>query len=58
MRPSGLALLIALVWPIAPSVALAGGGSTGWYRMEPPAGEASSFGYGVLDEAPLTRGNR
>jgi hypothetical protein len=58
MLPSGLALLIALVWVIAPSVALAGEGSTDWYLMEPPVDETSSVGYGVLDSAPLTRWTR
>jgi hypothetical protein len=57
MRRIGLALwTVALL--IAPFDSLASDGATRWYLLEPPVDETSNFGYGVLDQAPLTKWTR
>ena len=57
MRRIGLALwTVALL--IAPFDSLAGDGATRWYLLEPPVDGTSNFGYGVLDQAPLTKWTR
>jgi hypothetical protein len=57
MQRIGLALwTLALL--IAPFDSLASDGATRWYLLEPPVDETSNFGYGVLDQAPLTKWTR
>ena len=56
MRRIGLALLMAVA--LIALDASAGAGSKEWYLMEPPVDEASNFGYGVLDQAPLNQWKR
>ena len=43
---------------IAQSDAPAGEDEKRWYLMEPPVDETSSFGHGVLDQAPLSTWHR
>ena len=56
MRSIALCMAVALL--MAPSNAPAGEDEKRWYLMEPPVDETSSFGHGVLDQAPLSRWHR
>jgi hypothetical protein len=54
----GLALWMTVASLVAPFDSLAGEGAKRWYLLEPPVDETSDFGYGVLDQAPLTKWTR
>jgi hypothetical protein len=56
MRSIVLCMAVAML--VAPSSASAGEDEKRWYLMEPPVDETSSFGHGVLDQAPLSRWHR
>ena len=58
MQVIGLAVLITVALLIAPFDVLEGEDVKGWYLLEPPVEETSDFGFGVLDQAPLTQWNR
>jgi len=55
MRPIAIGLTVALL--IGASDA-AGDDESRWYLMEPPVDETSTFGHGVLDQAPLSAWTR
>ena len=55
MRRIGLTVLLIVVLLLVRFHAMAGGGTKGWYLMEPPVDEASNVLLGILNQAPLNQ---